>query len=164
MGARAQTDSEMLAPLVTDRGYRNVYRKGEGWVAKVKRAGVLQLLPGSRSSTPRGAALHVAAWYAREYGPRWPEVARGRRVTPWVVRRSTRHGGYVACVWVMGQREEVADLRRLRGGRWAATDRLAAWPTAAEARAGVRLYLRRRYGLFAEVVLWRPRPAQSRAR
>ena len=56
---------------------------------------------------------------------------------------------------VLGRREEVWALRRGRRNAWHTTDALAVFPTAAAARAGIRRYLRLRYGLFAGCVLRR---------
>lgn len=158
-------DSVLLAPLrcrSAESGYRNVYRHKRGWVAKVKRGGRLMMLRGSASPNPREAARHVAAWYAREYGPQWAELFRrrqrrdGRAV---VVSHSKLFGGFFAVAWVCGVRTPVEHLARLprRFGRdrWTPTGRLAVFPTAGEARANVRRYLARVWGVFAECVLWR---------
>lgn len=143
-------------------GYRNVYwhRKDfygrDIWVAKVKRAGVLHALPGSRSPDPRACARHVAAWYAREFGPRWREVLASRKRNPFLVKRSRALGGYYAAVWVMGRREEVVRLDRVRRDRWRRRpDDVLVCYSKQQAKEQIRLYLDRLYGLFGEALLWR---------
>lgn len=149
-------------------GFRGVYRDNKDrygnyrYLAKVKRGGVLRTLPGSSSIDPRVAALALATWYAAEFGPNWPLALAARKTRAHRVRYSRAHRGYVACVWVMGTREEVCILKR-RGcgtgaGRrfwFAPTGKLEVFGSVAEARAGVRRYLVLRYGLFARVVAWR---------
>lgn len=145
--------------------YRNVYvsRRDEYgnliYVGKVKSGGVLRVLPGSRSADPRECARKVLEWYRDHFGANWRGALACRKVNPYSVRRSPRWGGYVASVWVLGRREEVVELARLPRDRWRPTARLAVFASAAEARAGLRRYLVRRYGLLAPFVLWRERAA-----
>lgn len=163
-------NESLIGPLRVARrgpqssGFRNVYphrtdaNGSTVYVARVKRAGRLVKLRGSDSTQPHVCALHVARWYEREFGPRWREALRSRwGQNPWRVRWSKAFKGFVASVWVAGRREEVVELRPRRD-RWKATPRLAVFATKDDARAGIRLYLLRRYGLlgqFAELILWR---------
>lgn len=168
MVARAVTStsgssSDCIAALschTARSGYRGVCRasrNAEGvdvWRAYVKECGVKRDL-GVRSPDRQVCARAVAAWYAAEFGPDWPRAVAARKRNPFAVRRSPKYGGYVAAVWVLGRREEVWALRRGRRNAWHTTDALAVFPTAAAARAGIRRYLRLRYGLFAGCVLRR---------
>jgi hypothetical protein len=158
----------LIAPLRTVRrhsrssGYRGVYfhtKNADGidvYAAHIKRAGRLHRIPGSDSTQPHICALYVARWYESEFGPQWRDALRsrwGRR--PWHIRKSKWLGGYVATVWVLGEPERVVKLRKCKRNTWRLTERTAVFATAEEARRGMRLYLRRRFGLLEECVLYR---------
>ena len=167
---RSHSVSSQIDPLRcrSESGFRNVYRSKLNaagcviYVARVKQHGVLKAIPGSRSTQPHVCAKFVAQWYADKFGANWPAVLRGRKTNPFQVRRSAKYGGFVAAVWVEGQREEVIVMRKLKRNRWEATDDLAVFPTRALAVRGVWAYLARRYGLFGSVLLWRERAAVGR--
>lgn len=155
-----------VEPLRTHRnesGYRGVYRARHRWAAKVKRAGRLYDI--GRADLPHQAALLVARWYAREYGPNWAAHLFGggkdrRRRNSWEVKLSKSDGGWVVTVFELGKRVLLGphlhpvwprlDGRRVRP--WA-------FPTADEAREYLRKWrargMVRRWGLFAGSVLWR---------
>ena len=147
-----------------ESGYHGVYRayrRPNGrtwWIAKVKRGGTSHELPGCRSMNPRECARALVRWYATEFGPSWPAVLAARKVNPFSIRKSLRHGGYVAAVWVCGSREEVCVLARRRRDRWVPTDRLAVFASAGEARRGLRRYLVLRWGLLAPFICYRSGP------
>jgi hypothetical protein len=162
-------DEQLIAPLraarrhATSSGFRNVYFCGRDeyghavYKARVKVGRVLSDLPGSRSTQPHVVALRVAEWYARTFGPNWQQVAKYRKCNAFMVRYSASLGGYTVRVWVLGRPEEVVELQRVRGRGdvWRVTEDRAVFGDRTSARRGMRLYLRRRYGLFATLVLYR---------
>lgn len=157
-------------------GYRNVYSCGlnqagaEVWCAKVKRGKRLVMLPGSRTLDKRIAARHVAAWYYAEYGPQWANVLKARKRPTYLVKRLRSTGKYYVALWVMGRREEVVELvrvKRNRVWRWERKpDALLRCRTKAEAVKEMARYLVRLYGLFGaypETLLYRTEaPAPDR--
>jgi len=162
--------SEAVAVLRVPRrgprssGYRNVYYAGQNsdgvpvWKARVKQGRRLRHIPGSASTQPREAALHVLRWYLETFGECWRDVLRGRKRNPWQWWWSESRGKYLARVWVMGEPHEVAQLRRVRGRGdwWIPTDALEEFDTPEQAKAGIRRYVNRRYGLLGFLLVWRP--------
>lgn len=165
-------------------GYRNVYCVGTDenghavYKARVKRGGVLQHVEGSRSGLPHVSALYVARWYEERFGPRWQDVLRWRKRAPYDVRR-VKSGGYAVTAHVEGKPQPVVRLEwvarwkvvlrdgagrvvgvrvvRSPRGRWQPVEGnpVAVFPTRRAALEGMRLYLRRLYGIFAEAILYR---------
>ena len=173
-GSNGSDCIDALRCRTAESGYRGVGRASKNpdgvtvWRAYAKHGGVKYDL-GCRSPDPRVCARAVAAWYAHTFGAKWVDALRARKCNPWAVRWSESREAYVAAVWVMGVREEVSVLERLRRpkrasngkviarrGDWLPTDHLAIFPTRPAALAGVRRYLRLRYGLCADFVAWRP--------
>lgn len=152
-------------------GFRGVYlhkKNAAGvdvWHARVKHRGQLKTLPGSRSTEPWRCVTHLVRWYAERFGANWPDALAARKANPFLVRRSAKYGGFVCAVWLFGSRCEVTTLRRIKGkgDRWRPTDELAVFPTAAAARAGLVRYLRLRYGVLADWVVWRTQKHEGQA-
>ncbi|VTT99008.1 unnamed protein product [Gemmataceae bacterium] len=139
-------------------GYRNVYRHesnagGVWYVAKVKYGGRLRVLAGSRSRSPRATAAAVVAWYRRRYGDRWPDALRWRKFNARKVWYSRKRGGFLAAVWLWGDRCEVRRLTR--GGDVRPGAPPVVFQTRAEAVAACRAFAADRWGLFGPAALWR---------
>jgi hypothetical protein len=154
----------LIGPLrcrTAESGFRNVYRHridpagNPVWVARVKLGGCLYNIPGSRSTQPHVTARFVARWYAETFGDNWRAVLATRKINPFQIRESKRFGGFIAAVWVIGNREEVVVMQRLKRNRWRPTEKIAVFETREDARRGIRRYLLLRYGLFASVVAWK---------
>jgi hypothetical protein len=180
-------DESLIAPLRSrhaQSGFRGVYQKGctrDGhpvYVAKFKlggsflgptwngRGGGLPI-PDSHSTQPHVCALFVAKKYMEVFGERWREVLLARKLRTWQARYSEKRGGFVASVWVHGNREEVVCLRarnrKARRGkrhlacRWSKTDRLVVFSSVDAAKAGIQIYLERLYGTDWRRMLYRRR-------
>jgi hypothetical protein len=145
--------------------YRGVYRHRDEYRARVRFFGKLVTVANRRTALEAAACL--ADWLAARLGPRWGEIVRAHKKhlwshAPWRVRHSDAHGGWVACVWVCGGREECVRLRRSYR-RWRRTGELMVWRTREEAAAGVFAWLDRAYGLLAPFVLDRGPAAKFHA-
>lgn len=155
--ARPRTGIDLLrCPSRT--GFRNVYEHdvtptGVWYVAKVKTGGKLRVLPGGRSRQPHVCAAAVVAWYEARYGPGWPAALKARKKAGWRVWRSASRGGYLACVWLWGKREEVRPVSK--GGAVSRAAEPVAFATRAEARRACDVYARLRVGLLWPAATWR---------
>lgn len=155
----SKSELDSLRVLRNESGYRNVYAHGRDlagntrWVAKVKRAGRLTTLPRSSSPTPAEAARRVAEWYADQFGPRWVEHLRSRKRNPWRAWYSPRRGGWVACVWLFGERVEVRRVTRC--GRPDMRASHTVFASRDEAVVGCKRFARSLYGMFAPLVMFR---------
>ena len=142
-------------------GFLNVYPAGTDlsgvryFKAKVKRAGRTYTIPGSRNPEAWRCAQAVVQWLKEEFGDDWRRVLEQRKHNAFAVRYSAKYGGFVAAVWVMGQREEVVVLRRRKRDLWEPTARLAVFATKDGAREGIKRYMRLRYGLLSPFVQYR---------
>lgn len=177
----------LIAPLRSRHaisGYRGVYPKGftetgeTVYVARFKFGGSFlgptfhgrgggRIIPNSKSTQPHVCAVYVAQKYEEVFGPNWREVLAARSLRTWQVRFSEKRQGFVASVWVHGNREEVVALRmrsrKARRGkrrlsqRWSKTERLAVFPSTEAAKSGIQIYLARLYGEDWRRVLYRRR-------
>jgi hypothetical protein len=167
--------ARLVAPLrcrSSASGFRNVYLSdtgGEGvqiYKARVKRGGALLNLPGSASPTAIRCAVHVARWYQGEFGPQWASVLAARKINPFEIRESKLFGGFIAVAYVLGERTPIERLvrlpRRFGKDRWQTLPgQYEVFQSREAAKEGMRRYLRRLFGVFSGVVLWRPAPAAS---
>ena len=134
-------DHTRLSSPLRESGYRHVYRHRRAWVAKVKLD--RRLVRIGAAPPPRDAARLVARWFEERYGGAWPSVEANRHRRPWRIRWSARLGLYMLDVWELGV--PVPQAPRGRPG----------FRSRAGAEAFSRKYVRRKYGLFAPVSLWR---------
>lgn len=164
----------LRVPLEGERasGFRYVYHSGvddfgrDVWVGRVKHFGRLTSVPGSRSVHPHVSAMAVADWFAERMGPMWRDYVRRSDLPPFEVRYSKGEGGWIACVWVIGQCEDVVHLTR----RGKLTTRVRVFGTQREAVAGARAFLRETCGIFRTLIAFRKlapgeygtRPAKGR--
>jgi hypothetical protein len=92
-----------LRSVRPESGFAGVYASRHGWIAKVKEAGRLMAIPGSRQPTPHQAAAFVVAWYKARFGDSW-KTARANRMRPyWRVKYSESYGGWLLTVWANGK-------------------------------------------------------------
>lgn len=140
--------------------YHGVFPHKSGYRGQIKFLG-RQIKTATRA-TAFEAAVELARWYQRVFGPDWGEWFTGKTKfypgahLPWQVRRSESRRGYVAAVWVAGKREEVVCLRK-EGDTWKPTNRLATFRSEARAIEYLFVWLVRLYGQFAPLLLWRRR-------
>lgn len=148
----------LVVPLEGDRpsGFRHVTYVmtdelgREIWHAKVKVNGRLVCVPGSRSYHPHVSAMAVADWYEERFGAWWDKYVHRTMQQPVRVWRSRSRGGWLACVWIVGQREEVRVIRRRQ-----VTAELRVFASREEAKDGAQAYLDYRCGLFKDFLAFR---------
>ncbi len=140
-------------------GYRNVYEKGQDlagnvrYVARVKVNRRLLVLPGGQSTMAHVAAAAVVKWYRERFGERWALALRARKHSPRRVWRSESRGGYIAAVWLFGQRTEVRPVTK--SGVIPTDAEPLVFSTKAEALAGCLDFSQRVCGENFRSALWR---------
>jgi hypothetical protein len=141
---------EVLRSRYAQSGFRGVYRHATGkWLAKVRMSGKLQAIC-PPLPTPAHAATRLVRWYAETFGDEWAERLKHRKKLPWRVWWSESRGGWMLRVWEFGYVTEVVEYRRGRP-----TDKFMLFPSRETAINHIRLWLYRRYGMFAHLVLYK---------
>ena len=132
-------------------GFRNVYRSGSGFVAKIREGGVLLTILGSQSGQAHQAARHVIEWYQTRFGEGWKVAIENRMRRYWRVRKSTRFGGWILTAWVDG----VAACVRSRDARGRAQDTPLVFESRIRAVAYAMFHLHRHHQSEPNWAAWR---------
>lgn len=119
-------------------GYDGVYMRAENH--EVRYVGKAFKRPcGPVRTTPRQSAEDIIYWWKRHFGDRWQQFYAARRVRGSAIIPDDC--GWRVIVWVMGRMEYVGqDGRKPRGELFA---------TRADAEAGLKRWVKGRFGLFA---------------